>query len=263
MSVFLAISPVLLIFLLMTWGRRSADVAGLVGWVYTALLAALYFRTSWEVILLASLAGIVASFPDQPDGRDLHLPDQRDGGGRGDPAARRLHEDAGQRQPRRPGHAHQRRGGHAAGGARRDARLDPAARSCSRSATAPSSPSRCRPSATTRCAPTRCSACRWSSSPTWPRGSPAASSRRPRSGSTSRSTCRSSPRSSRSRCSGWWAGWREVRRGWDVALLTGLTAGFIAIGMNVAGLPTLTGVVAGIGVVLVDARLAAPDAATA
>jgi lactate permease len=46
-------------------------------------------------------------------------------------------------------------------------------------------------------------------------------------------------------------GWSEVRRGWPAALLTGLTAGFIAIGMNAAGLPTLTGVVAGAGVVLV------------
>lgn len=63
MSVFLAVSPVLLIFLLMTWGRRSADVAGLLGWLYTALLAALYFHTSWQVVLLGSLAGIVASFP--------------------------------------------------------------------------------------------------------------------------------------------------------------------------------------------------------
>jgi lactate permease len=45
-------------------------------------------------------------------------------------------------------------------------------------------------------------------------------------------------------------GWAEVRRGWHVALLTGVTAGFIAIGMNAAGLPTLTGIVAGIGVVL-------------
>jgi len=63
MSVVLAISPVLLIFLLMTWGRRTADIAGAIGWVYTALLAGLYFHTSWTVILLASLSGIVASFP--------------------------------------------------------------------------------------------------------------------------------------------------------------------------------------------------------
>ena len=63
MSVLLAISPVLLIFVLMTWGRRSADVAGLAGWVYTATLAAFAFHTSWQVILLASIAGVVASFP--------------------------------------------------------------------------------------------------------------------------------------------------------------------------------------------------------
>lgn len=63
MAVLLAISPVIVIFLLMTWGRRSADVAGIIGWVYTALIAGLYFHTNWEIILLASLAGIVASFP--------------------------------------------------------------------------------------------------------------------------------------------------------------------------------------------------------
>ncbi len=63
MSVILAISPVVVIFLLMTWGRRSADVAGAIGWVYTALLAAFYFHTAWSVILVASVAGFVASFP--------------------------------------------------------------------------------------------------------------------------------------------------------------------------------------------------------
>ncbi len=63
MAVILAISPVVVIFLLMTWGRRSADIAGVIGWIYTALIAAYFFRTPWEVILLASLAGIIASFP--------------------------------------------------------------------------------------------------------------------------------------------------------------------------------------------------------
>lgn len=63
MAVLLAISPVIVIFLLMTWGRRSADVAGIIGWIYTALIAGLYFNTNWEIILLASLAGIVASLP--------------------------------------------------------------------------------------------------------------------------------------------------------------------------------------------------------
>jgi lactate permease len=63
MDVLLAVSPVIVIFLLMTVGRRTADVAGLLGWIYTALIAAYFFHTSWEVILIASLAGIVASFP--------------------------------------------------------------------------------------------------------------------------------------------------------------------------------------------------------
>lgn len=63
MRTLLAVSPVVVILLLMTKGRRPADVAGAIGWIYTALLAALYFHTSFSVILLASLAGIVASFP--------------------------------------------------------------------------------------------------------------------------------------------------------------------------------------------------------
>ena len=63
LNVILAISPVILILVLMTWGRRTADVAGAIGWVYTAVVAAFFFKTSWEVILIASVAGLVASFP--------------------------------------------------------------------------------------------------------------------------------------------------------------------------------------------------------
>ena len=45
--------------------------------------------------------------------------------------------------------------------------------------------------------------------------------------------------------------WALVRRGLLPALIAGLTAGFIAIAMNAAGMVTLTGVAAGLGVVLV------------
>jgi lactate permease len=62
-AVALALSPIAVIFLLMTWAKRSADIAGLIGWLYTAVLAWLYFGTHWQVILIASLAGLVASFP--------------------------------------------------------------------------------------------------------------------------------------------------------------------------------------------------------
>ena len=63
MHVLLAIAPLVLVFLLMTWARRTADVAGVVGWTCTALLAAWWFHTSWAVILRSSLAGVVASLP--------------------------------------------------------------------------------------------------------------------------------------------------------------------------------------------------------
>ena len=46
--------------------------------------------------------------------------------------------------------------------------------------------------------------------------------------------------------------WKLVIKGLVPALLTGLTAGFIAIGMNYAGLITITGIAAGLGVVLVN-----------
>jgi lactate permease len=46
-------------------------------------------------------------------------------------------------------------------------------------------------------------------------------------------------------------GWKMLQRGLIPALLSGLTAGLIAIGMNAVGMVTLTGVAAGLGVVLV------------
>ena len=61
--VLLAVSPIVVIFLILVVFRRPADITGLLGWVFTALLAWLVFRTGWPVILRASLSGIVASLP--------------------------------------------------------------------------------------------------------------------------------------------------------------------------------------------------------
>ena len=63
MIVLLAVSPIVVIFLILVVFRRPADITGLLGWVFTALLAWLAFRTGWPVILRASLSGIVASLP--------------------------------------------------------------------------------------------------------------------------------------------------------------------------------------------------------
>ena len=63
LSVLLAVSPVVVIFLLLTLRRTPADVAGVIGWAFTLMVAWLYFRTPLPVLLVASLSGVVASLP--------------------------------------------------------------------------------------------------------------------------------------------------------------------------------------------------------
>ena len=63
LAVLLALSPVILILLLLTLRRTAADTAGVIGWVFTLLVAWLYFQTPLRIALQASLAGIVASLP--------------------------------------------------------------------------------------------------------------------------------------------------------------------------------------------------------
>lgn len=63
LSIFLAFFPVIAIFFLLLVYRVAADTAGLIGWVMAALVAWLYFQTPPEVVLTASLAGLVASLP--------------------------------------------------------------------------------------------------------------------------------------------------------------------------------------------------------
>jgi lactate permease len=63
LAVLLALSPVIFIFLLLVVRRTAADTAGVIGWVFTVLVAWLYFRTPLVVTFKASLAGVVASLP--------------------------------------------------------------------------------------------------------------------------------------------------------------------------------------------------------
>lgn len=63
MPVLLALLPVIVIFLLLVLRRAAADVAGAVGWVVTVAVACLAFRTPLGVALQASLGGLVASLP--------------------------------------------------------------------------------------------------------------------------------------------------------------------------------------------------------
>jgi lactate permease len=62
-SVLLTLIPVIVVLILLLWAKWSADLSGFVGWVLTVLIAFLFFNTSLQVGLTASVAGIVASFP--------------------------------------------------------------------------------------------------------------------------------------------------------------------------------------------------------
>jgi lactate permease len=250
MSVLLAVSPVIIIFLLMTWGRRSADVAGLIGWVYTALLAGAYFHTSAQVILVASLAGMVASLPISlmVVTSIFQINVMEEAG-----AIRRLvvfmktlasENRAAQVMLINVGAGTVL----AALGATPVSILPPIMLSLGYSAFV----------AIALPAIGYDALCTYALL-----GVPVVVFADIAKGITGREF--TPPEvglyfaqympviTSLIALSMLWlvGGWGEVRRGWHVALITGLTAGLIAIGMNVAGLPTLTGIVAGIGVVLV------------
>jgi lactate permease len=63
LSILLALLPVLVILVLLVWRRMAADLAGVIGWVVAVLVAWLYFQTPLLINLKASLSGAVASFP--------------------------------------------------------------------------------------------------------------------------------------------------------------------------------------------------------
>jgi lactate permease len=63
LAVLLALSPVVVVFLLLVLRRTPADIAGVIGWLVTMAVAWLYFRTPLAIALKASLSGIVASLP--------------------------------------------------------------------------------------------------------------------------------------------------------------------------------------------------------
>lgn len=63
LAVTLALLPVIVIFLLLVLRRSAADVSGIIGWIVAVAVAWLYFHTPLSVLLRASLSGVVASLP--------------------------------------------------------------------------------------------------------------------------------------------------------------------------------------------------------
>jgi lactate permease len=62
-AILLALLPVFAILLLLIIVKTPADIAGIAGWILTALIAWLFFKTPLQVVFGASLSGIIASLP--------------------------------------------------------------------------------------------------------------------------------------------------------------------------------------------------------
>lgn len=60
---FLALLPILAVLVLLIWHKTPADIAGLIGWSLAILVAVFFFKTPLLVVFRSSLAGVVASFP--------------------------------------------------------------------------------------------------------------------------------------------------------------------------------------------------------
>lgn len=63
MAIFLSLLPILIVLALLIFRRMAADIAGLIGWAAAALIAWLYFQTPLGIVITASLGGVAASFP--------------------------------------------------------------------------------------------------------------------------------------------------------------------------------------------------------
>jgi lactate permease len=63
MDVVLTLIPIIAVLALLTVAKWPADLSGLAGWILVILISLLFFKTSLQVGLTASLAGIIASFP--------------------------------------------------------------------------------------------------------------------------------------------------------------------------------------------------------
>ena len=63
LAVGMALFPILLVLFLLLKCNTAADTAGIIGWAVAGLVAWFFFRTSPGVIFEASLAGVIASLP--------------------------------------------------------------------------------------------------------------------------------------------------------------------------------------------------------
>ncbi|MDP4094210.1 MAG: L-lactate permease [Bacillota bacterium] len=62
-SLLLTLLPIVVILCMLIIWKKPADVSGIVGWLVVSVIAGLFFKSTLEVILRSSLAGLIKSFP--------------------------------------------------------------------------------------------------------------------------------------------------------------------------------------------------------
>ena len=62
-SLLLTLLPIIIILCMLIIWKKPADISGTVGWLFVSIIAFLFFKTSLEVILRSTAAGLVKSFP--------------------------------------------------------------------------------------------------------------------------------------------------------------------------------------------------------
>lgn len=60
---FFAISPLLVIFIVIVWLGKPANIGGVIAWLSTLAVSCLYFQTDLKVALSSALSGAISSFP--------------------------------------------------------------------------------------------------------------------------------------------------------------------------------------------------------
>ncbi|MEZ0537975.1 L-lactate permease [Caldicellulosiruptoraceae bacterium PP1] len=63
MDLILSILPILLVLVLLILFKKTADIAGLAGWILTGLIAIFAFKTSFDVFIKSSAMGFLAALP--------------------------------------------------------------------------------------------------------------------------------------------------------------------------------------------------------
>lgn len=63
MDLLMGILPIVVVLVMLVYFKKTADMAGLIGWILLCIITIFYFNTSFDVVLRASIMGFIAALP--------------------------------------------------------------------------------------------------------------------------------------------------------------------------------------------------------